>query len=75
MQMGGGPSPSAPLTTAGVDLSNYTQACQFMLEILDDTYLQVDGGKAARRFWYAVVVCIGLAAVFNLFHVLTQRYR
>lgn len=62
--MGGGSS--APLNTSGVDFSNQTQAFNFLQEILDDTYLQIDGGNVARIFQYGMVVAVGAAAMCNI---------
>lgn len=67
MDMGGdSPSSSAPLTSAGVDFSNETQAFDFLQEILDDSVLGVVGNQYARYFWYGVVVVVGLASLCNI---------
>jgi ferric-chelate reductase len=65
MDMGSGDSSMTPLNDSGVDFSNETQAFNFLQEILDDTYLQVDGNQAARKFWYGIVVVISAATICN----------
>lgn len=64
--MGGDGSSSGPLSPAGVDFSNETQASNFLSEILDDTYLQLDGNNAARNFWYGIVVVMAIAGICNV---------
>lgn len=64
-----------PLTTAGVDFSNATQAGDFLDDLLDDSVLQVTGNAYARYFWYGVVVVIGLATILNLFQYTTLKIR
>lgn len=66
MGMGGDDSSSGPLTPAGVDFSNETDAFNFLQEILDDTDLQVDGNNAARNFWYGIVVVVAIAGICNV---------
>lgn len=65
MGMSGSDS-SGPLTAAGVDLSNETQAFNFLQEILDDSILGVQGNQYARYYWYGIVVFVGIVAVINL---------
>lgn len=72
---GMGDDSSTALNATGVDFSNDTQAMDFLGEILDDTDLQISGNAFARYFWYGVVVVIGIAAIFNLIHQATLRYR
>lgn len=62
----GGAGPPVPLTAAGVDLSNSTQAFNFLQAILDDVNLEPADNDAARHFWYGVVLVIGLATMYNL---------
>jgi hypothetical protein len=62
----GEPSGFVPLNDSGVDFHNQTQAFNFLQEILDDSYLQVESNRYARYFWYGIVVFIGLAATSNL---------
>lgn len=66
---------STPLSPAGVDFSNETQANDFLGSLLDDTTLQVTGNAYARYFWYGVVVVIGIASAINLFTVVVSKYR
>ena len=66
MDMSGGDMSSAPLNDTGVDFSNETQALNFLGEILDDTFLQIDGNNAATNFWYGIAVVLGLAALCNI---------
>ncbi|OKL62813.1 hypothetical protein UA08_01870 [Talaromyces atroroseus] len=67
MDMGmGSTASSGPLTAAGVDFSNETQAVDFLQEILDDSVLGVVGNQYARYFWYGIVVVIGIATISNL---------
>lgn len=65
MTMGGAPSDGSALNSTGFDLSNMTQAADFLGEILDDSVFQIDGNAAARHFWYGVCAVIGIAAFFN----------
>jgi ferric-chelate reductase len=62
----GSSTSSGPLTAAGVDLKNETQAFDFMQEILDDSVLGVVGNQYARYFWYGIVVVIGIGTIFNV---------
>ncbi|KAL7796675.1 ferric reductase NAD binding domain-containing protein [Trichoderma ceciliae] len=65
----GSPSSSSPLTPAGVDFSNETQAFNFLQEILDDSTLGMVGNQYARYFWYGVLVVVGITTLCNM----TQR--
>jgi ferric-chelate reductase len=64
-----------PLNDTGVDLSNETQAANFLLQILDDSEFQVIGNGFARYFWYAMVVFMAIAATFNIFQVVIRKMR
>jgi ferric-chelate reductase len=75
MDMSMGDVPSGPLSAAGVDFSNSTQAANFLAELLDDTELQVEGNTYAKYFWYGVVVVVGLVAVYNVARWLDLRAR
>ena len=55
-----------PLSATGYDLTNATQAMDFLAQMLDDSILQICGNEYARNFWYGVVVVIGLAGILNL---------
>lgn len=54
-----------PLYATNYDLTNDTQAMDFLSMMLDDTILQVWGNEHARYFWYGTVTVIGLFAVHN----------
>ena len=71
-----GASSEIPLSDNGVDLSNQTQAMDFLEDILDDADFQIDGNAFARYFWYGIVVVIGIAAICNVIQktTLQQRY-
>lgn len=78
MDMGTGSSggdSSTPLSSSGVDFSNYTQALNFLADILDDSVFQVTGNQYARYFWYGVVVIISIAGVFNVVETATLKHR
>ena len=76
MPMPGTPdNSSSAVDTSDVDFSNYTQAMDFLGELLDDSDLQISGNAFARYFWYGVVVVIAIAAIFNIVQVLTLRSR
>jgi ferric-chelate reductase len=75
MGMGGGDSSTGPLSPAGVDFNNETQALDFLSAILDDTYLQLDGNNAARNFWYGIVVVMVIAGICNAIWQLTLHSR
>jgi ferric-chelate reductase len=66
MAGGGSSTTLTPLYPTGYDLTNPTQAMDFLAQMLDDSILQICGEEYARDFWYGVVVVIGLAAIFNL---------
>ena len=57
------PSGGPDLSDAGLDLSNYTVAFNFLQSILDDSMLQPTDYAMARAFWYGIVVVIFLAAL------------
>lgn len=71
----GGALDGSPLNATGVDLTNSTQAADFLGEVLDDTQLQVDGNMYARDFWYGVVVVIGFFAISNMAQKITMKMR
>ncbi|TKA64962.1 hypothetical protein B0A55_09905 [Friedmanniomyces simplex] len=48
------------------DLSNATQAAEFLGEMLDDRILQHDAQRFSRYFWYGMVAFIGVVAAYNL---------
>lgn len=59
--MSGGPG----LTDAGLNMSNYTVASDFLAALLDDTTLQQSDYAIARAFWYGIVIVIVLAGMVN----------
>lgn len=67
--------PSTPLTPAGVDFSNETQALNFLQDLLDDRALQVSANAVARNFWYGVVVVVGVAAICHILSTVTLWMR
>ncbi|EME83283.1 uncharacterized protein MYCFIDRAFT_203575 [Pseudocercospora fijiensis CIRAD86] len=76
MEMGGSSSSSmTPLSADGVDFSNGTQAMDFLSDLLDDTYLKIDGANYAKYFWYGIVVVVGIATLFNFARWLTLHQR
>ena len=62
----GGSNGFMPLNDSAVDFSNQTQAFNFLQEILDDSYLQIESKRYARYFWYGIVVVIVVATTCNL---------
>ncbi|CAK1356680.1 Ferric/cupric reductase transmembrane component 7 [Cercospora beticola] len=66
-----------PLSAEGVDFSNRTQASAFLEDLLDDTYLKIDGANHAKYFWYGIVVFIGVTMLFKLMRwlILQKRLR
>lgn len=64
-----------PLSAEGVDFSNQTQASAFLEDLLDDTYLKIDGAKYAKIFWYGVVAFVGTAMLFRLARWFTLQHR
>jgi ferric-chelate reductase len=64
-----------PLYATGYDLTNATQAFDFLSQMLDDSILQIYGNEYARDFWYGVVVVIGLAGILNLIWRVTLKLR
>jgi ferric-chelate reductase len=78
MDMDNGSSSSmtlTPLNDSGVDFSNFTQAYNFQLEILDDTILQIIANQYATDFWYGIVVVIGIATIANMMRKVLLRIR
>ena len=55
-----------PLYPTGYNLTDATQAMDFLSQMLNDSILQICGEEYARNFWYGVVAVIGLAAILNL---------
>ncbi|KAJ6102670.1 hypothetical protein N7486_005097 [Penicillium sp. IBT 16267x] len=57
--LSGGPD----LTDAGLDMSNYTVASDFLAALLDDSILQPLDYAIARAFWYGIVIVIVLVGL------------
>lgn len=53
------------LTDAGLNMSNYTAASDFLAALLDDTTLQQSDYAIARAFWYGIVIVIVLTGMVN----------
>ncbi len=63
-------------STGGMDMSNDTDPrMDLLMQLLDDTELQVISNSYARRYWYGVVVVIGFAALLNIIMCLRARSR
>lgn len=75
MGMSGGDSSQSPLTTAGVDFSNETQAMDFLSSMLDDTVYQVQGNQYAVYFYYCIIVVIGLFTISNVYNKILEKTR
>jgi hypothetical protein len=74
------PSSTASATdcspTGGMDMSNdIDPRMDLLMTILDDTELQVIANFYAVRYWYGVIVIIGLAALLNVVVRLRSRSR
>ena len=66
---------SEPLSAAGVDFSNQTQASAFLEDLLNDGYLKADGANYAKMFWYGVVALVAVAMLFTFARWLTLQHR
>lgn len=72
MHMAGGDRSSKPALSAdGIDFSNSTQAGEFLEYLLNDDELKIIGNDYAIKFWFGVVVIIGLATLSNFAQWLT----
>jgi hypothetical protein len=58
-----------------MNMSNETVQMDLLMGILYDTELQVTSNSYATRFWYGIIVVIGIAAIFNLVLRLVSRSR
>ena len=65
MDMDSGMSGGPDLTAAGLNMSNYTVASDFLAAVLDDSVLQQSDYAFARAFWYGIVIVIVLAGIAN----------
>jgi len=62
--------------TGGMDMSNDTDPrMNLLMTILDDMELQVIANFYAMRYWYGVIVVIGLAVLLNMAVRLRSRSR
>ena len=75
MGSGGDSSDLQPLTTDGFNLSNMTDAMDFLGALLDDSELQPIDLAMSRAFWYGIAVVIGIATVINLYFIMISRSR
>lgn len=64
-----------PLSPAGVDFANETQAFDFLADMLDDSVLQVIGNAYATYFWYGTACVVGIAALVNVYQSACQKDR
>lgn len=64
-----------PLDPSNFNLSNDSQAMDFLSQLLDDTTLQYDAQNFSRYFWYCIVVVIGLFAIDNAFRNIDSTLR
>ena len=63
------------LSTANIRMGNESAQMDFLMELLDDTEIQVIANSYARRYWYGVVVVIGLATLLNVVMRVASRSR
>jgi len=63
------------LTDAGMNMTNYTVAYNFLQDILDYTGFQPLDEAISRAFWYGIVIVIGIAAIANLVQRVTLKAR
>jgi ferric-chelate reductase len=73
--MPGGGSSLTPLNASDYDLKNMTQAMDFLSQMLDDSILQNNGKQYGLNFWYGAATVIGLAALDNLFSLISSQLR
>ena len=73
----GGDSASmdSELTASGFNLSNSTDAMEFLEQLLDDGELQPVNINMSQIFWYGIVIVIGLAAFANAVQSVVLRSR
>ena len=67
--------PMPDLTDAGLNMTNYTVAYNFLQDILDYTAFQPIDEEISRAFWYGIVIVIGIAAIANLIQWGTLKAR
>jgi hypothetical protein len=67
--------PMPDLTDAGLNMTNYTVAYNFLQDILDYTAFQPIDEAISRAFWYGIIIVIGIAAIVNLIQWGTLKAR
>ena len=67
--------PMPDLTDAGMNMTNYMVAYNFLQDILDSTAFQPMDEAISRAFWYGIVIVIGIAAIANLIQWGTLKAR
>jgi hypothetical protein len=67
--------PMPDLTDAGLNMTNYTVAYNFLQDILDYTAFQPIDEAISRAFWYGIIIVIGIAAIANLIQWGTLKAR
>lgn len=68
-------SSSDALSTVGLDMTNVSVQMDFLMQLLDDTEIQVLANSYATRFWYGIIVAIALAGIFNVVLRVVLRLR
>jgi ferric-chelate reductase len=63
------------LTDAGLNMTNYTVAYNFLQDILDYTAFQPMDEAVSRAFWYGIVIVIGIAGIANIIQWGTLKAR
>jgi hypothetical protein len=75
MNSGAAPTAGPDLSDAGMDMTNYTVAYNFLQDILVDSDLQPYDYAVSRAFWYGIVIVIAIFAAANLTRRLTLNAR
>ena len=63
------------LSDAGMNMTNYTVAYNFLQDILDYTGFQPMNEAISRAFWYGIVIVIAIAAIANFIQRATLHAR
>ena len=66
---------SGPLTSAGFNMSNATDAANFLDAILDDSDFMPLNKDIVKAFWYGMVVIIGIAGFYNAYTLIVTMAR
>ena len=66
---------SGPLTSAGFNMSNVTDAANFLDAILDDSDFMPLNKDIVKAFWYAMVIVIGIAGIYNAYTLIVTTAR